>query len=251
MSPPPSPSAKTGLGAMKLVGDSFRLVFANAALLFPLALAPTLLIEALMLAVMPAEPPAPEEMFGSGLVFATLAATAAGYLITAVLCLATVDILAGRRRPLGAYFAVATRNILPLIVIGTLVSIAVFIGLIALILPGLYIYAQFFVWIPCIVFEGRGMAAVGRAQSLTVGHRWPIIGGMLVLGLFSAGLFLLSAPLLAAGSEVSGSLITALVAAAVNAVTYAIFAVFTTLVYLRLRGIEDGTGADRLSRGVT
>ncbi len=239
------------LGAMKLLGESFRLVLGNFALLFPLALAPALLVEAMLVAVMPAESPTPGEMFGAGALFASLAATVVGYMVTAVLCLATVDILAGRPRPLGAYFSVAMRNLLPLVVIGTLLSIAVAIGILALILPGLYIYAQFFVWIPCIVFEGGGMGGLGRAQALTRGHRWPIIGALLVMGVLFLGLFLMIAPLFAASAAGTGTLATALASAIVQAVTYAIFAVFTTLVYLRLRALEDGTDAEALSRAVT
>lgn len=250
MSQPPNLPPDAGLGAMKLLGESFRLVFANIALLFPLAFAPSLLVEALMLAVMPAETAEPGTLFGPGLLLASLAATAVGYLVTAVLCLATVDILAGVRRPLGAYVSVATRNLLPLVVIGTLLSIATALGMIALIIPGLYIFAQFFVWLPCIVLEDRGMGAVGRAQTLTSGHRWPIVGAMLVMGVLFLGLFLLTVPLIAAGMAVAGGLTTALFSAAVNAIIYAIFGVFTTLVYVRLRGLEDGTGPEEMSRGV-
>ncbi len=239
------------LGAMKLLGESFRLVFGNFGLLFPLALAPALLVEAMLVAVMPAETPEPGEMFGAGALFASLAATVVGYMVTAMLCLATVDILAGRRRPLGAYVSVATRNLLPLVVIGTLLSIAVAIGILALVIPGLYIYAQFFVWIPCIVFEGGGMSGFGRAQALTSGHRWPLIGAMLVIGVLFLGLFLMIAPFVAVGMAGTGTLATALVSAMIQAVTYAIFAVFTTLVYLRLRGLEDGTDAEALSNAVT
>jgi len=239
------------LGALKLLGDSFRLVVGNFALLFPLALAPALLVEAMLLAVIPAEPPAPGGMLGPSMLFASLAATVVGYMVTAVLCLATVDILAGRRRSLGAYFSVATRNIVPLVVIGTLLSIAVLIGILALIIPGLYIYAQFFVWIPCIIFEGGGMSGFGRAQALTNGHRWQIIGAMMVMGVLFLGFFLVVAPFFAIGMDGTSTLATALVSAVLQAVTYAIFAVFTTLVYLRLRGFEDGTDAEALSRGVT
>ena len=178
------------LGAMKLLGESFRLVFGNFGPLSPLALAPALLVEAMLVAISP-RTPEPGEMFGAGALFASLAATVVGYMVTAMLCLATVDILAGRRRPLGAYVSVATRNLLPLVVIGTLLSIAVAIGILALVIPGLYIYAQFFVWIPCIVFEGGGMSGFGRTQALTSGHRWPLIGAMLVIGVLFLGLFLM------------------------------------------------------------
>lgn len=243
--------AAGSLGAMKLLGDSFRLLFANFALIFPLALAPALLIEALMLATMPAAVPEdPSAGLGAAAVIALLLATAIGYMVTAVLCVATVDILAGTRRPLAAHVAVATRNIVPLVVIGVLVSVAVALGIIALILPGLYIYAQFFVWIPCVVLENRGMAGIGRAQALTRGHRWPIVGAMVVMGMLFLGLFLLVAPLIAAGFAATGSFAASLVSALLQAMSYAMFGVFTTLVYVRLRALEDGTGPEALSRGV-
>ena len=92
------------LGAMKLLGESFRLVLGNFALLFPLALAPALLVEAMLVAVMPAQSPTPGEMFGAGALFASLAPAAAALL------------LAGPRTALGPREAPASFNPSPTII---------------------------------------------------------------------------------------------------------------------------------------
>jgi hypothetical protein len=64
-----------------------------------------------------------------------------------------------------------------LIVAGLLASIGIGIGLIVLIVPGLYLLTRWAVIVPVIVVEGRRAGeAFSRSSQLTAGHRWTVLG---------------------------------------------------------------------------
>jgi len=239
-----SRAGETGLGATRLIGDSFRLLFAHVGIFLPLALAPALLVEAINIALVPAPTEDPAEMsFGLGGVIATLLAGLVGYVTVALLCVTTLDALSGARRPLADYIRLAAPHALPLFVLGTIISIVAGVAMVFLIVPGLYVLAQFLVWVQAIVFERAGLGALGRAQALTKGYRWPLVGALVLLGLLFAGAMFVVLPMVAVSAAAPGRLIAALFSAAVIAFVNALVAIFTTLVYVRLCGIKEGKSA--------
>jgi hypothetical protein len=239
------------IGALKLLGESFRVLFAHFGVLFPLALAPALLIEALNLAVTPTAPaPDPGDagiVFTPAMLVVSLAGALISYGIIALICLATLDALNGRRRGLDAYFRGALRHLLPLFVLGTILSVAAGIAAIFFVIPGVYVFAQFLVWVPAIVFEGAGMGALGRAQSLTSGHRWPLVGALLLLFVLLVGGMLAASPVFILAETGSLRLLASLASGALAAFFNALLAVFTTLVYLKLRALKEGVDAREIA----
>lgn len=234
------------LGATRLIGDSFRLLFRHFRIFFPLALAPALLMEALNIALIPA--PSDDPMaITTGTLLAAFLAALVGYVIVALLCVATLDALTGTRRPLEAYLRLAAPHALALFVLGTILSIAAGIAMLFLIVPGLYVFAQFMVWVQAVIFERAGFGGLGRAQALTRGHRWPLVGALLILVVLFLGGMLLTMPLFALGGTGPGPLVVALVSGVIVALTNALIAIFTTLVYLRLRSLKEGTSAEQVA----
>lgn len=223
---------------MRLIGDSFRVLFRNFGIFFPLAFAPALIVEALNIALIPGAGDVMDITLGA--LIASLLGALVGYLVVALLCLATLDALTGTRRGLDAYIRTALPHIVPLFVGGIVLSIATAVALLFFVLPGLYVLAQFLVWVQAVVFEGAGMGALGRAQALSKGYRWPLVGALIVLSLLFAGGMLVALPIVAVGDAGPGGLIAALVSALIVAFVNALAAIFTTLVYLRLREIRDG-----------
>jgi hypothetical protein len=74
-----------------------------------------------------------------------------------------------------------------LIVAGVLAGIAIGIGMIALIVPGLFLLTIWSVIAPSIVVEGRGVtASFARSRQLVRGHGWPVFGVVIVTTLLTA-----------------------------------------------------------------
>jgi hypothetical protein len=68
-----------------------------------------------------------------------------------------------------------------LIVAGLLASLGIGLGLLLLIVPGLYLITRWALIVPVIVLEGkRSGEAFSRSSELTEGHRWTVLGVSLV-----------------------------------------------------------------------
>ncbi len=247
---PGSADSRAGLQAQRLVGESLRLVFGNLGTLFILALAPSLIIEAALLAVAPESGAGPEPEFGMAFVVATLLSGLAGQVVVALVTLMTVDRLTGRTRSLDQYFGIVIQRLFPIFLVGLAVSLVVGLGAMAFVLPGIYVYAMFFVWQPCMLFEGQGFAAMSRARMLTRGHRWPIIGAIVALFLLMLGSVILLRPLWTALPDGGFGVLAPLLRGLYSALSYAVAGAFGALVYLRLRFLEDGTLPEQVAASV-
>jgi hypothetical protein len=96
----------------------------------------------------------------------------------------------------GELFARARPQLPALIAAGILAGIGIALGLIALIIPGLFLLTRWFLITPVIVLEGRSAGeAFGRSWELVRGHSWDAFGLILltlvaaaIAGLIVAGL---------------------------------------------------------------
>lgn len=239
-----------GMQAQRVLGESLRLLFRNFGTLFVLALAPALLIEAVFVAVAPDSSDAAPPEFGGGFLVATIVSAVAGQLVVALITLASVDALSGRERRLDAYFSIALGHLVPIVLVGIMLSVLAGLAAMVFVLPGIYVYAMFFVWLPCILYEGRGIGALARAQELTRGHRWPLIGAIASLILIFVGMIILLGPIWAAMSESGAAVIASALSGVLSAFSYAIVGTFGALVYLRLRFLEDGTSPEQVADAI-
>jgi hypothetical protein len=102
---------------------------------------------------------------------------------------AIADIRDGRADlTMGQTFARAQQHIGALAVAGILAGLAVAIGLLALIVPGLYLMTIWSVLIPVIVLERRRvMEAFGRSRELVSGNGWNAFGVIVISFLIVIG----------------------------------------------------------------
>ena len=122
-----------------------------------------------------------------------------------------------------------------------LAGIAITIGLLLLIVPGLFLITIWAVIVPVIIIERSGaMASFGRSRALVRGHGWHVFGTlvlvyiiMLVVNIVLSLIFTALPHVLGEGlsSVISGTLISPFLALVV------------TLVYYRLVGISVAAGA--------
>ncbi len=122
-------------------------------------------------------------------------------------------------------------------------GIAVYVGLILLILPGLYLAALWFVIVPAIVIERSGFGAFGRSARLTKEYRWPVVGLLLLYTLIMIGISLISAGLQFGFAFLGapGLILAALSGTAIAAFLYALGGTIAALAYARLCEIKEGT----------
>lgn len=170
-------------------------------------------------------------------------------LFVGAIALLVVD--AARGRPAGAPEVLrrALGTALPVAAISVVIGVAVALGLVLLIVPGLWIFAVLSVAIPVAAVEGAGLGALGRSAALTKGYRWPIVGfGLVFAAIVLAltlvlGLFVL-APL---GVMLTGGdpglvcgLVLTLVTALVGAAYAGLGALPAPVLYLRLLELKEG-----------
>lgn len=106
---------------------------------------------------------------------------------------AVASILIGREPDVAECYRFGYRRLWSILLVGLLFALAVFGGLILLIVPGIIIAVRLSVSIPALVVEGkRGTEALGRSWNLVRGYSWPVFGAFVVVafltGIVSAGL---------------------------------------------------------------
>ncbi len=126
-------------------------------------------------------------LYDSGGFFLTLIANAialvASYLYQGMVVEAARDILDGRRdQSIGGLFRSAGAVVGTLIAVGILAGIAIAIGFVLLIIPGLFLITIWAVIVPVVVIERSGvLEAFGRSRELVKGSGWQVFGVLVLL----------------------------------------------------------------------
>jgi len=103
-------------------------------------------------------------------------------ILQGALIYATVQDMNGQKPQIGEALATGLRAFLPLIVVSILFALAVGLGMILLIVPGVMIACAWCVAVPSLVADRTGIfAAFSRSAELTRGNRWRVFGLFLVL----------------------------------------------------------------------
>jgi hypothetical protein len=129
-----------------------------------------------------------------------------------------------------------------LIVAGIVLGIAIAIGLVLLIAPGLYLMTIWVAVIPAIVLEHRGFGeSLGRSRELVRGYGWNVFGVIVLTILILIGVSIAVGIVLTPLADWLAGLIQQIVANTV--VTPFVVAVWT-LVYYRLKGLQEPADAE-------
>ena len=166
--------------------------------------------------------------------------TLAVFLVQAALVDAVQDVRDGRvDLSVGKTLQAAVPAVLPAAAAGLLAGIAITIGLVLLVVPGLIMITFWAVLIPVVVIErSTVLGAFGRSRQLVRGQGWPVFGTLVLLWIIYIvadiviGLLLTALPLsLSNGLStlVTGTLVVPFLAIAV------------TLIYYRLAGTPLST----------
>jgi hypothetical protein len=110
-------------------------------------------------------------------VLGALIAALCGLILQGTIIYGTVSDLNGRRVSVADSLRVALYAFLPMLLIGIMMGLAIGVGLILFIVPGVMLAIAWCVAIPVYVVERPGIMDVfGRSAELTRGNRWRIFG---------------------------------------------------------------------------
>ena len=176
-----------------------------------------------------------------GILLGSLVSIVAAFVLQATLVKAVQDVRDGRADlSIGETVREAVPYIAPVAGASILAGIAITIGLLLIIVPGLFLITIWAVIVPVIIIERSGaMASFGRSRQLVRGHGWHVFGTlvlvyiiMLVVNIVLGLIFSALPHVLADGlsSVISGTLISPFLALVV------------TLVYYRLVGVSTSAG---------
>lgn len=172
----------------------------------------------------------------------------AAFLLQAALVKSVQDVRDGRADlSIGETVSAATPCLWPVAAASVLAGIAITIGLILVIVPGLWLITIWAVIVPVIVIErSPALASFGRSRRLVRGHGWHVFGTLVLVFVimlvvdFLLGLVFLALPLVwrsGLSTIISGTLIAPFLAMVV------------TLIYYRLAAAEAGVPESAFGTG--
>lgn len=173
-----------------------------------------------------------------------------GQMLAATLIYGTVMELRGMHAGVGKCIQVGLVRALPVMLTAIVAGLAIGVGLVLLIVPGIIVMTILYVAIPVAVVERPGiMASLSRSSELTGGYRMRIFG--LVCVVFGSAVFinyLLTDMATDAFLKDPSSIGTYLYAETGIAIFFAILgAIISGVVYHDLRAIKDGVNIDELA----
>ncbi|HJK90678.1 MAG TPA: hypothetical protein RMH26_08040 [Polyangiaceae bacterium LLY-WYZ-15_(1-7)] len=274
--PEPSPKLDTAdlLGtSMRIIGASFGPLLALALLcLLPAILFDTLLpiaVDALVPEAEPLDPQAPEVVLPAvlalgGLCGGVLLELILTYIAQGAMTYVLIELLAGRQAGVGASLGQAARRAGPLLLTSILSGVAVFLGALACLLPGLYISMVLFLVVPAVMMEDVGpVQALKRSAALTEGHRGTLFLAFLAVLLVNIVLACIITSFgVGMGGEVAGAydatgqpqgpsalglVVEGAISWAIAALQSMALAALGAVVYVRIRGIRERVNAQALA----
>jgi hypothetical protein len=129
-----------------------------------------------------------------GVLLAEIVAIVAGILFTGMVVELVADVQDGRRDSSASQLVRAAVPVLgQLILVGLVASIAIVLGFVLIIVPGLILLTIWSVFVPVIVLErAPGLSSLSRSRELVRGNGWQVFGVLFVLyvlvGIVSAAL---------------------------------------------------------------
>jgi hypothetical protein len=173
-----------------------------------------------------------------GLLIGAVLTFVALFWLQAALIKAVEDVRDGRAdRSLGDTFQAARPHLGAVIVAGILAGLAIAIGLVLLIVPGLILLTIWCLIIPVIVLEGKSAGeSFGASRELVRGNGWNVFGVIVLTVLLLIGFQIVLTLVLSPLADWLQSFVSNIVS---GTLTAPFIALVLTLLYFRLRGAKE------------
>ncbi len=177
-----------------------------------------------------------------GVIISVLITIAGTFWLQGALIQAVSDVRDGRADlSVSQTFDAVSPKLGTIIVTGLLLGIAIAIGFLLLIVPGLFLITIWIAVIPAIVLENRGIGeSFGRSRELVRGNGWNVFGVIVLTFLILIGVGIVVGLVLSPIEQWLASLIQQFVS---TTIVTPFIATIWTLVYYRLKAREDKAGA--------
>jgi hypothetical protein len=177
-----------------------------------------------------------------GVLLADLITLIALYLLQAALVKAVQDVRDGTTNlSVGQTFSAAAPYLGPVAIASIVAAIAITIGLVLIIIPGLFLITIWCLIVPAIVLEGAGtFASFGRSWQLVRGHFWNVFGTLFLVFVILFVLELILGLIFGALPTVLGGFLASVIGGTLVA---PFIAVVITLIYFRLTAADTQTAA--------
>jgi hypothetical protein len=242
------------LGIGSAISETFSIFFKNILPVVILGFFPSLLVylAGIMFAAVP-------DPLSNNLDLADPTAVIAGSLITTIVYLVmssvttalvvqlAYDSKLGRPVRLTRYFGPALRSIVPIVVLSIVVILLAGVASVAFIIPGLWVFAVFYVVTPAVVIERAGFGGMRRSAQLTKEYRWPLVGAFLLMAILGALLGAVGQGAAIVLAAYGGGIVMAVVQALIDAMAIGIGSIMAALIYARLREIKEGVTVDQIA----
>jgi hypothetical protein len=118
--------------------------------------------------------------------FLAIASIFISLLLTGAIAWAVATILIGREPDISDCYRNGYRRIWSILLVSLLSGLAIALGLIAFVIPGLFLLTRFSASIPAVVIERRkGTDALSRSWELVKGYGWHVFGALVVTWLLT------------------------------------------------------------------
>ncbi len=174
-------------------------------------------------------------------------------LLTAAVAYGVIKRLRGQPVQIGACFSQAFKRFIPIMLTGLLGAILTWLASFLLVIPGIIVALNFWVAVPvCVVEELGATASLSRAKSLARGHRWKILGVLLVATVIAVVIQQILGFLVGMVTSGGASMATAIqVGVGMLVINQAIFATLiaaiATCTYYYLRVAKEGVDIDQIA----
>lgn len=171
---------------------------------------------------------------------------------------ATIDHEEGRKADIGESMMAGLVVAVPLILMAIVSGIAMMIGLLLLVVPGIIVFLMWSVSSPALVDEQLGVfAALARSRFLTSGYRWRIFGMELLLIVVMWILMAITGFLVITGASVSVnsiaaapqnlSIVAIVVSMVMQTLMSVVWGVCNASLFVELRNAKDGHSNEALA----
>lgn len=173
-----------------------------------------------------------------GVVLGALISIIAFFWLQGALVKAVDDVRDGRADlSLGETFSAAQARLGAIAVAAILAGLGIILGLILLIIPGLWLMTMWAVIIPVVVLENRSAGeAFGRSRELVRGHGWSVFGVIVLVILLLIGFNIVLGLLLTPLADWLQSFVSQIVS---GTLTAPFTTTVLTLLYFRLRAAKE------------
>lgn len=178
-------------------------------------------------------------------VVASLVSLITYHILQGALIQGAIADFSGKSASLAECVSTGLKHLLPIIAIALLMGLAVGLGMVLLLIPGIILLVMWAVAIPARVAENTGVfEAFGRSRELTQGNRWRIF--LLLVVYFVLAIVISGLIGLMTGFNPGSSALGLISSLVTNTLTTVIAAVGTAALYFELRRTKEGVEAAEL-----